>query len=158
MRKTLKKNLAFAFSFTLSVFCGAGFFTAFSTPKITSRADTQPLLDELILPSSYKQYLALSSPKDVAVNTNYTAIADGNIIYLYDEQTQTYNEYTHEAHGTDSSKNIITQLQFDEFGTLYFTDDFTSDNLYALDPQTLGAPTRIEEVACQAFALYGESL
>ncbi len=158
MRKTLKKNLAFAFSFTLSVFCGAGFFTAFSTPKITSRADTQPLLDELILPSSYKQYLALSSPKDVAVNANYTAIADGNIIYLYDEQTQTYNEYTHEAHGTDSSKNIITQLQFNEFGTLYFTDDFTSDNLYALDPQTLGAPTRIEEVACQAFALYGESL
>ncbi len=159
MRKTLKKTTLLLGSSAFALLCGAGLFTAFSTPKITSRAEGQALEDVLLLPSSYKQYLALSSPKDIAINDNYTAIADENKIYLYDEQTREYREYTHEAHGTDSSKNVITQLQFDNYGNLYFTDDFTSDNLYTLNPQTLDAPpTRINEVACQAFTLYGDSL
>ena len=144
-------------SSALALLCGAGLFTAFSTPKLTSKAEAQAQ-ERLLLPSTYQQYLTLSSPNDVAVNGNYTAIADENKIYLYDGQTGEYREYTHEEHGADLSRNIITQLQFDSYGTLYFTDDFTSDNLYALNPKTLSAPTRIDEVACQSFTLYGENL
>ena len=158
MRKNIAKTLIASLC-TAFVFLGAaGFFTAFA--KKEAHADTTPPVqaDELLIPSTYQQYLALNSPKDVAINENFTAIADGNIIYLYDETDEIYRKYTHDKHGVDSSKNVITQIQFDQSGNLYFTDDFTSDNLYVLNPKTLAPPTRIDEVACRAFALYGESL
>ena len=51
---------------------------------VNAKAD-EAQTDALFLPVSYEQYLPLSdAPTDVAVSDNYTAIADGTKIYLYD--------------------------------------------------------------------------
>ncbi|MBO7297561.1 MAG: hypothetical protein J6U60_00780, partial [Clostridia bacterium] len=159
MRKNIAKTLIASLCTAFVLSGAAGLFTAFSSAKASADTTATALpADELLIPSTYKQYLALDAPKDIAVSENFTAIADGNILYLYDETEEIYRKYTHDKHGVDSSKNVITQIQFDQSGNLYFTDDFTSDNLYVLNPKTLAPPTRIDEVACRAFALYGESL
>ncbi|MBE7068259.1 MAG: hypothetical protein E7381_03050 [Clostridiales bacterium] len=158
MKKSWKKFLKATCFSALAFLGGAGIFTAFSTQSVQAERTQTADADKLVVPTSYKQYLALTAPQDVAVNEAYTAIADGNVIYLYDELMETYRTYTHDKHGADSSKNVITQVQFDQKGNLYFSDDYTSDNLYVLNPQTLDAPTRIDDVACRAFALYGEDL
>ena len=154
MEKTRKKNFITKLCFAVALVCTAGIFTAISTKK--AYAESEPS-DILLAPTTYEQYLHLSSPTDIAVNERYKAIADGNIIYLYDSENSLYRQYAHQEHEI-LSKNTISQLQFDESGNLYFTDDFTSDNLYKLNPETLTAPTRIEEVACRTFAVFGDAL
>lgn len=154
MEKTRKKNFITKLCFAVALVCTAGIFTAISTQK--AYAESEPS-DILLAPTTYEQYLHLSSPTDIAVNERYKAIADGNIIYLYDSENSLYRQYAHQEHEI-LSKNTVSQLQFDESGNLYFTDDFTSDNLYKLNPETLTAPTRIEEVACRTFAVFGDAL
>mgnify|MGYP003296301224 CR=1 FL=1 len=77
----------------------------------------------LFLPNAYHQYLDLNAPTDVAVNEDYTAIADGNVIYVYDQADGVYREYVHSVNA-DPLKNNVTKLQFDEAGyaRMYFFD------------------------------------
>ncbi len=84
--------------------------------------ETQSVLSsELIAPKTYEEYLKLDKPSCSAVCENYTAIADGNEIYLYDRADSVYRKYTHTVNA-ELSQNNINQLQFDEDENLYFLD------------------------------------
>ena len=111
---------------------------------------------QLVSPNSYEQYLSLSAPTDVAVSANYTAIADGNTIYVFDRKANAYFKYTH---GEGSVQNKVTKLQFDGNERLYFLDASTA--LYSVDPQLIGgqAPTPTKtELVCSTFAIHGDQL
>ncbi|MBQ3220940.1 MAG: hypothetical protein IJB34_03140 [Clostridia bacterium] len=153
MRKIIGKKGITTVCTALLLSCAAGF--ALQTTPVSAETGAP---NELLLPASYEEYLPLNAPSGVAVCENYTAIADGNILYVYDRQSAQYRTYEHDEHGENDSRNIITQVRFDENETLYFTDDFTSDNLYAMSAKTLNSPTLVEKVACSAFALYQDSL
>ena len=73
--------------------------------------------ETLCLPNTYEQYLTLENPSSVAVSENYTAIADGLTIYVYNRITNRYTQYDH---ATESDLNI-TQIHFDEQENLYFS-------------------------------------
>lgn len=106
--------------------------------------------NSLFLPSSYEEYLPLSEPSSVAVTENYTAIADGLKIYVYDRLAGSYSYYEH----SESTDKKITQVQFDENGTLYFS--VQSMDLYTLSVSTLTASNT--GVSCIAFDIHGGSI
>ncbi len=99
----------------------------------TLTAQTASGQTALIAPDSYQEYLSLNNPMDLAISDGYTAIADGNFIYVYDAQKDNYRKYVHTLNQADPSKNNVMQLQFynDE---LYFLD---GTYLYSLHPETL---------------------
>ena len=109
--------------------------------------------DELILPSTYEQYLPLSEPSDVSAAKNHTAIADGNKIYVYDRKAEEYRCYEHTANA-DESKNDIAKLQFSEEGLIYFLD--ASTYLYTLDPETLKEEKT--NLVCSTFTIFSDIL
>lgn len=110
---------------------------------------TENKTDGLLLPTSYEQYLPLSdAPSDVAVADNYTAIADGTRIYVYDRAKNAYDYYTH---STD-----VTQVTFSENGYLYFTDK--SMTLYKTTPADLTKTPDREIFSNSAFALSGNTI
>lgn len=121
--------------------------------KEASAEEIAQIKDELLLPTSYQQYLSLLSPTDVSVSEKYTAIADGNLIYFYNVQQGEYLKYEHTAN-KDETKNIITKLQFADNGMLYFLDSSTF--LYKIDPTVL-QPEKTQLV-CSAFTLYGNEI
>ncbi len=115
---------AFAFIAAAISACAVGFSRAdFSA----NAQQAQSVQDTLIAPASYEQYLSLSSPTDVAVSDDYTAIAQGNTVYLYD---RTKNEYEK----IDFSTTIL-KLQFSN-GFLYYLDTSPDGQaLYCIDPK-----------------------
>ncbi len=140
----------------------SGFFSAYAEgaesselyrkERISSEYE-QASADELILPSSYEQYLPLSEPCDVSVTENYTAIADGSRIYVYDRRAGEYRCYEHTAN-EDESNNKITKLQFSETGELYFLD--VSLFLYSLDPVTLESEKT--SLTCNTFTIFSDTV
>lgn len=101
---------------------------------------------QLLSPQSYEEYLHLETPSDVAVTGNYTAIADGESIFVYDRDGDEYHEYEH--HGK------VTKLQFDLSETLYFLDE--DMRLHTLDPQILsngGQSVERTELSCTTFLI-----
>ena len=91
--------------------------------------------DVLVTPGSYQEYLTLNNPYDLAVSENYTAIADGNTIYVYGKDNTLYETYVHEENASDPNNNVITKLAFAENNTLYFLDGTSS--LYSFHPGVL---------------------
>jgi len=100
----------------LSVCAFACALTAFTLPKTaafgaqkTASAATQKAVTstvELLSPSSYEEYLPLNAPADVAATEDYTAIADGNVIYVYDRADDVYRKYTHDTPSQNKIKKI----------------------------------------------------
>ena len=111
---------------------------------------------ELIAPRTYEEYLPLTAPADVAVSENYTAIADGNVIYIYDRQGEEYKKYEHVHSSSNSTLNHINELQFSNDEILYFTDHTPNDNLFALDVATFSS-TQLD-IACKTFVLSDETI
>ncbi len=110
-----------------TVFCctaGIGVARAIST-------QAEEIQRELLSPDTYEEYLPLVKPTDIAVSEDYKAIADGSTLYLYDEKTDKYSEYTHNVYTQEPTKNVITKLQFDKYQNLYFID--VSTTLYRID-------------------------
>ena len=142
-QKILYSILGFTASLTLGVSLSQNCFTA--------NAETEK--DVLITPTSYEQYLKLTSPSDVTVNERYTAISDKSAIYLYDSVEGVYRKYGH-SQNDDQSKNDVTKLQFSDDGALYFCDKSTS--LYRLDPSTLDVVR--EDLVCSTFSISGNEL
>ena len=142
-QKILYSILGFTASLTLGVSLSQNCFTA--------NAETQK--DALITPTSYEQYLKLTSPADVAVNERYTAIADKNSVYLYDGVDGVYRKYEH-TQNADQSKNDVTKLQFSDDGSLYFSDKSTS--LYRLNPHTATLAGEKEDLVCSTFVISGQ--
>ena len=152
------------------ILTGAAGFCALETPldltnntTIVARADASQTSDsslvrstqptQLLSPQSYEEYLRLNAPSDAAVTGNYTAIADGTTIYLFDRATNKYYEYSHEKK--------VTKLQFSTSETLYFLDEDMF--LHTLDPQrlTAGNPTNLSQtlmLSCTTFLINGSDL
>ena len=90
----------------------------------------------------------MTAPTDVAVNERYLAIADGNVIYVYDNDAEIYREYLH------GGEHKVTKMQFADNGELYFCDESTF--LYKLNVQTLeSAQTGL---VCSTFVLSGDEI
>lgn len=118
---------------------------------LSSSSSALPCSESLFLPGSYEEYLALENPSSVAVTENYTAIADGLKIYVYDRAENEYRYYTHEVVGDTQ----ITQLKFDDANTLYFSAQ-GSTYLYAMNLINFTATNT--NIACSAFDIYRDEL
>ncbi len=129
--------------------------------KTTAAAEGSPSSQNTVLisPASYEEYLGLISPTDVSVSEHYTAIADGNVIYVYDKEDGVYLAYEHSENG-ESDKNTVTKLQFDDENKLYFLD--ASTYLYTLDVRELRSESNCRPTAtgfsCSTFIVSGEDI
>lgn len=108
---------------------------------------------EVVLPFNYEQYLPLTAPTDVAVNDDYLAVSDNNIIYVFDKEEGVYRAYEHLIN-SDTRLNTVSCLEFSVDGLLYFTDSSTS--LYILDCANMTSyPTYL---SCSVFTLSNDLL
>ncbi len=123
----------------------------------TIRAQNTGVEEEngLIVPQTYEEYLLLNEPSCVAVCENFTAIADGNLIYVYDRVDGVYKTYTH---GTGAAQDNVKKMQFWGGNILYFADNATGDNFYKLHADTLETATEIDDIACGTFLIAGDDL
>ena len=135
---------------TTALFSAVAGVCALESPK-TASADG--LLDTLIAPTSYEQYLPLDEPTDIAVSEHHTAIADKNFLYIYDRKENEYEKY---EHGNGAPESHIKKLQFDDNGTLYFLDGSTSTNFYTFNVET-STETPLN-LACGTFVVNGNDL
>lgn len=142
MRK-FKTALVSILAFTALTASWAGICYA---DEISAKATTAEPKTELLTPSSYEEYLSLENPSSTAVTDEYTAIADGKVIYLYDRATGNYRQYEH--------GQSVTKLQFSDMDTLYFLDG--GIQMYSLDPETLTATNL--HFACNNFFISGDDL
>ncbi len=126
---------------TLATITAAG---GFSIAQSLSATAEEPLAERLLTPSSYEEYLSLNAPVDVAVTDRYTAIADGNILYLFNRDTNAWQAYAH--------PQPITQIGFGERDKLYFLDDTTA--LYLLNVTSPQSATDTG-VHCSTFTIAG---
>lgn len=111
------------------------------------QASADAHVPELISPTDYEQYLPLIAPTAIAATTDYTAIADGNVLHVYDRAENLYREYVHNEE--------ICQIAFDNAGTIYFLSEL---NLWKIPAADLTQATLIEEVNCLGFTLHNNTL
>ncbi len=113
--------------------------------------------NRLIAPQTYEEYLLLTDPACVAVCENYTAIADENVIYVFDRDDGVYKTY---VHGTGTAQDDVKKMQFWGGNTLYFADNSTGDNFYKLsvNAETLENATELNDIACGTFLIAGDDL
>ena len=105
----------------------------------------------LALPTSYEQYLTLSSPSDIAVSERYLAIAEGSTIYLFDreEEIPTYHTYDHApAH----NKAQISKIQFSDNEELFFSDSLLG--FYELDLSDLSALKPVSDTSLTSLSTF----
>ena len=120
-----------------------------------AQADAATPTATLLTPTTYQQYLPLSAPMDVAVSDEYTAIADGNVIYIYNRLEGVYRTYEHTGNST-ATMNQVTELEFSSDGDLYFLDG--APYLHVLEQSQLASltdETKAQETkfTCSAFTL-----
>ena len=156
MRKNTVKIFISALCSALVLSTAAGFFALEKTTANAETANAASQTDALVLPENYENYLDLTAPSDVAVSAYYTAIADGNVIYLYDRKNDVYEKYVHET-GSGETQDIIKKLQFSENGYLYYADNSTGANFYELDVRSY-EKRKIDAIACSTFIIHGEDL
>ncbi len=129
--KKAKKTIAYLCALLLATCSIATAASAvFSTPSpsvYTAFAEETASKIELISPPSYEEYLPLQNPSDVCASAQFTTIADGKTLYIYDKHADKYSVYTHDTN--------ITKIQFDKQEKLYLLDDTTK--LYTLHPSRL---------------------
>ncbi len=116
----------------------------------TASANAVPVTtanETLLSPTAYEEYLHLNAPSDVSVADGFTAIADGNRVYLYDQMANEYKRFDHTRE--------ITKLQFSEASVLYFLDK--ENTLYTLNVTTLTA-TETGISNCLTFTLHGSNI
>lgn len=123
-----------------------------------STTATTEMENGLLVPQTYEQYLPLQNPTSVAVCENYTAIADGNSIYLYDRDDNEYRKYLHTVNA-EASQNNILKLQFDDDENLYFLDGaylylLETDKFNAFETQT----ATTDCFPCDNFLIEGDTL
>lgn len=124
-------------------------------PTASANQTAQEIVfNPFVAPNSYEEYLILNAPSATAVCADYTAIADGNTIFIYDRRQATYKEYEHEENGAPQS---VKNLQFCENGNLYFAADASGDNFFELSPTDF-TKRKIEDIACEKFVINGSDL
>lgn len=119
----------------------------FSAQKMQAKADSEPVQAELIAPLSYEQYLPLTSPAYYSASEGYTAIADGNVLYLYDKAEKEYLCY-------DKHTKNIDSVQFGGDGNLYFRSSLF---VYSLSIDALkdgtGTAQKLTDFSCTGFLI-----
>ena len=156
MRKIRATILSvFALSALACLVAAGGVATATTVAFADDTHSVSAPVNGLIAPQTYEEYLQLNAPSCSAVCENYTAIADGNTIYVFDRDENLYKTY---VHGTGVSQDQVKTMQFYNGNTLYFADNATGDNLYKLNAETLDVATEIEDIACGTFLIAGEDL
>lgn len=135
--------------------------SAFADAEQSARAEKTETW-ELFLPSSSEQFLPLTSPNDVAFGDNYIAVADGNVIYVYDRAAGRYNSYTGTAGDTYSSLCFYGEfLLFVPNGSSAFSiryiDCSAAESGVYTSTNTLN-DQNTEAVTCTQFILNGDTL
>ena len=135
--------------------------SAFADAERSARAEKTETW-ELFLPSSSEQFLPLASPNDVAFGDNYIAVADGNVIYVYDRAAGRYNSYTGTAGDTYSSLCFYGEfLLFVPNGSSAFSiryiDCSAAESGGYISTNTLNNQNT-EAVTCTQFILNGDTL
>ncbi len=135
--------------------------SAFADAEQSARAEKTETW-ELFLPSSSEQFLPLASPNDVAFGDNYIAVADGNVIYVYDRAAGRYNSYTGTAGDTYSSLCFYGEfLLFVPNGSSAFSiryiDCSAAESGVYTSTNTLN-DQNTEAVTCTQFILNGDTL
>lgn len=135
--------------------------SAFADAEQSARAEKTETW-ELFLPSSSEQFLPLTSPNDVAISDDYIAVADGNVIYVYDRAAGRYNSYTGTAGDTYSSLCFYGEfLLFVPNGSSAFSiryiDCSAAESGVYTSTNTLN-DQNTEAVTCTQFILNGDTL
>lgn len=135
--------------------------SAFADAEQSARAEKTETW-ELFLPSSSEQFLPLTSPNDVAISDDYIAVADGNVIYVYDRAAGRYNSYTGTAGDTYSSLCFYGEfLLFVPNGSSAFSiryiDCSAAEGGVYTSTNTLN-DQNTEAVTCTQFILNGDTL
>lgn len=135
--------------------------SAFADAEQSARAEKTETW-ELFLPSSSEQFLPLTSPNDVAISDDYIAVADGNVIYVYDRAAGHYNSYTGTAGDTYSSLCFYGEfLLFVPNGSSAFSiryiDCSAAESGVYTSTNTLN-DQNTEAVTCTQFILNGDTL
>lgn len=152
----MKKKLITIFLIVAAV-CALG-VGAIAAHAENGGSDGDTAETRLFLPSSYEQYLELENPSDFAVNERYIAIADGNIIYVYDRNENVFATYTH-----TTSTSTLSSLNFYESGGscyLLFVDSNT--NIYYIDCGSRTGDDTFTSTplsfTCASFIIQGETM
>ncbi len=124
--------------------------------SVSAAAESISLSEEnakLVLPSSYEQYLSLSSPSSVAISDKYIAIADGKIIYIYDRTNlaQGYRTYTYNG----GNGVTVGKMQFSPSGRLYF---LSTAGLYELSLDDEFQKKQVVSFTPYTFLVEGDTL
>lgn len=145
-----------AFALTALAFSGgAGLSALFANADVAANGgNVQTVENRLIAPKTYEEYLPLTAPTGAAVCEDYTAVAEGNVIYYYDRDEQIYQTYSHFVGGEPQE---IRNLQFCENGNLYFAAAASGNNFYELNLKTL-TKTKLDDIACETFVIHGKNL
>ena len=118
--------------------------TGLCTQKTSVSAEEIPV-ERLLSPSSYEEYLSLNAPADTAVTDSYIAVADGNILSVFNRDSGIWQQFAHTG--------SITKLDFGRKDELFFLDGQTN-RLHTLDAKTLTqTPT---DIVCSTFSVHGE--
>ena len=153
MKRNGRKNRILSLCVGTAVLLSAG---VFSLDAFKANAESENA-DKLFSPVSYEEYLPLTAPADIAVSERYTAIADGNKIYLYDKTEQEYQTFTHNKKGQPNDD--VKKLQFCENGKLYYADNSTGANFYELDLVSFSSSNNdLTDIACSTFTIDGTTL
>lgn len=132
----------------LTLFCSSGRAFPCAQP-LSASAEENTVTAELVTPTSYEQYLALNAPSAVAATEGYLAIADGNVLYVFDRADNVYRRYEHAA--------PIQNVEFDGNGNLYFVSNL---KLYKFTPQSLknNAEPTLLPIICMGFTISDDLL
>lgn len=151
------------FSGVLTILCAGAFIAGAGASAIdaqkratasaaqdTSAAGTAQTLDkaslELLVPSTYEQYLSLVSADGISLRDGYIAVADGKNVYVYNGA-----EYTLYTHTGD-----VVQLEWGEGHLLYFLDE--NGTLSTMDCTADEPVAEAYGLSCSSFTLADDTI
>ena len=147
--KKWKATILSLLTLTAATALSAAGLLAQKTPITAQAEDIRPTQGEqLVTPSSYEEYLSLTAPSDVAATDSYVAVADGNTLFIFDKDCNTWQSYTHSG--------VITKLHFGSRDQLYFLDGQTN-KLYLFNAKTFDVPVDTGLV-CSTFTIYSDTV
>lgn len=89
-------------------------------PRSAAHADTAAAVEltkdnaALFLPETYEQYLNLDSPASFDISEEYTVVADGHTLYIYDRAKGEYTKYEHMNYSQPTEHADISKVQIAE--------------------------------------------
>ncbi len=128
------------------------FATLFGEPLFARAENLSAETASLALPGSYEQYLNLTDPVDIALSEKYIAIADGNILWIYDCETNSYSKTTLDGNG---ESRTISKIGFAE-NRLFVADTGVSNYFYEYN--FVQKSFKKLSMNCSTFLIDGNSL